>query len=393
MTEKAAVEQAAQEKAGARPVLRRALGRGLESLLRPAGGSGAASSVPASGAGQASSMGPGSAVAATAAAAGTASAAVPAPNVVATASAVPPPSVVSEGAALNGAGAAVPGVIAELQAQAAKRHVDGHEVIELELDRIDANPHQTRLFYNDGLDALHELAESIKVQGVMQPITVRPGKDGRYFLIAGERRMRASKIAKKTTIPAIVRTVSEQQAAEMTLIENLQREDLNCMEVARGYILLSKNFNLTQEQIGQRVGVARETVSNYMRLAKLPEGVQGYLGKGQLDFSQARILLSIEDPEVISKVAHMAANDNWSVEKLEHYVLFDPSMHGVKRSAPKAAGGARWVDPNVRAAQRDLERILGVRVRIRDRNGKGKITLEYSTLEDFDRVLGMLTGK
>jgi len=381
MTEKAAVEQA--EKGGGRPVLRRALGRGLESLLRPAGASGAVASVPAPGAGQASTTVAGSAGAAPGVA-GTAGAA---------SAAVSDPSVVPEVAVGSGEGAAVPGVIAELQAQAAKRHVDGHEVIELELDRIDANPHQTRLFYNDGLDALHELAESIKVQGVMQPITVRPGKDGRYFLIAGERRMRASKIAKKTTIPAIVRTVSEQQAAEMTLIENLQREDLNCMEVARGYILLSKNFNLTQEQIGQRVGVARETVSNYMRLAKLPEGVQWYLGKGQLDFSQARILLSIEDPEVISKVAHMAANDNWSVEKLEHYVLFDPSMHGVKRNAPKAGGGARWVDPNVRAAQRDLERILGVRVRIRDRNGKGKITLEYSTLEDFDRVLGMLTGK
>jgi len=381
MTEKAAVEQA--EKGGGRPVLRRALGRGLESLLRPAGASGAVASVPAPGAGQASTTVAGSAGAAPGVA-GTAGAA---------SAAVSDPSVVPEVAVGSGEGAAVPGVIAELQAQAAKRHVDGHEVIELELDRIDANPHQTRLFYNDGLDALHELAESIKVQGVMQPITVRPGKDGRYFLIAGERRMRASKIAKKTTIPAIVRTVSEQQAAEMTLIENLQREDLNCMEVARGYILLSKNFNLTQEQIGQRVGVARETVSNYMRLAKLPEGVQWYLGKGQLDFSQARILLSIEDPEVISKVAHMAANDNWSVEKLEHYVLLDPSMHGVKRNAPKAGGGARWVDPNVRAAQRDLERILGVRVRIRDRNGKGKITLEYSTLEDFDRVLGMLTGK
>jgi ParB family chromosome partitioning protein len=381
MTEKAAVEQA--EKGGGRPVLRRALGRGLESLLRPAGASGAVASVPAPGAGQASTTVAGSAGAAPGVA-GTAGAA---------SAAVSDPSVVPEVAVGSGEGRAVPGVIAELQAQAAKRHVDGHEVIDLELDRIDANPHQTRLFYNDGQDALHELAESIQVQGVMQPITVRPGKDGRYFLIAGERRMRASKIAKKTTIPAIVRTVSEQQAAEMTLIENLQREDLNCMEVARGYILLSKNFNLTQEQIGQRVGVARETVSNYMRLAKLPEGVQWYLGKGQLDFSQARILLSIEDPEVISKVAHMAANDNWSVEKLEHYVLFDPSMHGVKRNAPKAGGGARWVDPNVRAAQRDLERILGVRVRIRDRNGKGKITLEYSTLEDFDRVLGMLTGK
>jgi ParB family transcriptional regulator, chromosome partitioning protein len=361
----AAVEQAGQEKA-ARPVLaqdkRRALGRGLESLLRPAGAA-AASAIPSRGA---------------AAPAGLTGS-----------------HVVAETAAGGGDGVATPGMIAELQAQATPRKGDGHEVLDVAIELIDLNPHQTRSWTKWEIESLDELRDSIKTQGVLQPVTVRPGKGGRYTLITGERRMRASRMAGKATIPAIMRTVSEQQAAEMTVIENLQRRDLNCIDLARAYIMLSKDFNLTQEQIGERVGVARETVSNYMRLAKLPQDVQVYLQNGDLGFSHARILLNLEDPRVIEKVAIKAVDEDWSVDKLEHFVLFDPSMHGVKRTTEtkKSGGGARWVDPNVRAAQRELERILGVRVRIRDRSGKGKITLEYSTLEDFDRVLVRLTGK
>jgi ParB family transcriptional regulator, chromosome partitioning protein len=301
----------------------------------------------------------------------------------------------ASGAHVPGDGAAVPETIPDLQAQAAARYKpEGHEVLDVPIDLVDVNPHQTRSWTKWEIEALDELADSIKAQGVLQPITVRPGKDGRYVLITGERRMRACTMAGKATVPAIVRVVSEQQAAEMTVIENLQRRDLTCIDLARAYIMLSKNFNLTQEQIGERVGVARETVSNYMRLAKLPEMAQHYLQMGQLEFSHARILLNLQDPEVIARVAHKAATENMSVEKLESFVLFDPSMAGVKKNLPKpASGGARWVDPNVRAAQRELERVLGVRVKIRDRNGKGKITLEYSTLEDFDRVVEMLKGK
>lgn len=296
-------------------------------------------------------------------------------------------------AALDSAVAApVPGVIAELHGQAApKRVAADHEVLDLAMESIDDNPHQTRTFTIYQEQALPELADSIRVQGVIQPITVRPGKDGRYFLIAGERRLRASKMAGKKTIPAIVRTVSEQQAAEMTVIENLQRQDLKCIDLARAYAALSRDFGMTQEQIGQRVGVSRESVSNHMRLLKLPEPVQLYLLNGELEFSHARALLNLGDPDVIGKVAHKAVTENMSVDDLERFILFDKSMVGVQKAPTRHA--ARWVDPNVRAAQRKLEQILGVRVRIRDRKGKGKITLEYSTLEDFDRVLGMLTGK
>ena len=297
-------------------------------------------------------------------------------------------------AALDTSAAAAPvgGVIAELHGQAEPKRVGGgYEVIALALDLIDANPHQTRTFTIFEEHSLPELSDSIKVQGVIQPITVRPGKDGRYFLIAGERRLRASKMAGKKTIPAIVRVVSEQQAAEMTVIENLQRKDLKCIDLARAYAALSRDFGLTQEQIGQRVGTSRESVSNHMRLMKLPGAVQLYLENGELEFSHARALLNIPDEHVLGLVAHKAVTENMSVDDLERFILFDKSMFPGQK--PPARQGARWVDPNVRAAQRKLEEILGVKVKIRDRKGKGKITLEYSTLEDFDRVLGMLTGK
>jgi ParB family transcriptional regulator, chromosome partitioning protein len=377
-----AAEKAGGDKSAARPPVlahpkRPALGRGLESLLPgPRSLSGA----------------PGSAVRRddpqVSVPKADANPGHPPPVAPASMSAVSPADV-------PGDGAAVPGTIPDLQAQAAaRRKSPDHEVLDLAIDLIDVNPHQTRSWTQWEIEALDELADSIKAQGVLQPVTVRPGKDGRYVLITGERRMRASTIAGKTTIAAIVRVVSEQQAAEMTVIENLQRRDLTCMDLARAYIMLSKNFNLTQEQIGERVGVARETVSNYMRLAKLPLQVQQHLQNGDLEFSHARILLNLEDPAVVARVALKAVDEEWSVDKLEHFVLFDPSMFGVKRTETKrAGGGARWVDPNVRAAQRELERVLAVKVRIRDRNGKGKITLEYSTLEDFDRVVEMLKGK
>ena len=276
----------------------------------------------------------------------------------------------------------------DLQAVAERR--PGSAALELALDSIESNPHQTRMDFNDEL--LKELARSIQVQGVLQPIVVRPGVDGRYVLILGERRLRASRIAGKATIPAIVKRVSEQQAAEMTIVENLQRQDLDCLEQAEAFAHLSTEFGLTQEEIGKRVGASRETVSNYLRLLKLPVDVQNFLSRGDLTYSHARELLVLHDESQISKLAQLAVKKRMSVLQLEDEVLnLNLPLQG---SGPeKAGGGARWVDPNVRSAQRTLETILGMRVRIRDRKGKGKITIEYGTLEDFDRVVGMLKGK
>jgi len=294
------------------------------------------------------------------------------------------PRVVSP-AALNPAGAVAP-------AQAPAPHMPGMSdsrdaVVQILLEHIEENPYQTRNHF--GPEALEELANSIRANGVVQPVVVRPGTDGRYLLILGERRCRASKLAGKTTIPAIVRRVSDQQAAEMTVVENLQRQDLNCIEQAAAFSKLSRDFGLTQEQIGQRVGVSRESVSNYMRLLKLPHAVLQHLQEGRLGFSEARVLLQLIDSTLVDKVADEAVRKHMSVAQLEELVD-QTNVPMVKEETPHRA---RWVDPNVRAAQTEMERALGMRVRIRDRKGKGKIVIEYSTLEDFDRVVEMLKGR
>ncbi|MGZ4732256.1 MAG: ParB/RepB/Spo0J family partition protein [Terriglobales bacterium] len=278
--------------------------------------------------------------------------------------------------------AVLPEVFAQAQA------ASGQTVVQIALEAIEHNPYQTR--YHFDKDALEELAESIKANGVVQPIVVRPGAEGKYLLILGERRCRASKLAGKATVPAIVRKVSDQQAAEMTVVENLQRQDLNCMEQAAAFGKLSRDFGLTQEQIGQRVGISRESVSNYMRLLKLPGTVMQYLQEGRLGFSEARVLLTLLDPTQIPKIADEAVRKHLSVEQLEDLV-FNTNVPLQKQEGEQHR--ARWVDPNVRAAQTEMERALGMRVRIRDRKGKGKIVIEYATLEDFDRVVEMLKGK
>ncbi len=305
---------------------------------------------------------------------------------------------------------------------AAELAPDGEHAIELALDQIEQNPYQTRTEFEPR--ALSDLAASIQVQGVLQPIVVRPatyphgsmgqtyegeevirpeiagslprlrpvapGGKPRYILILGERRYRASKMAGKTTIPAMVKRVSERQAAEMTVVENLQREDLHCLDQATAFAKLSKEFGMTQEEIGKRVGVSREQVSNYLRLLKLPAEVRNAVRSNGLTYTHARLLLSLEDEAQITKVARIVIAKKMSVALLEELVM---DSH-IPKDPPESrkVGGARWVDPNVRAEQRSLEAILGLRVRIRDRKGKGKILIEYGTIEEFDRVVTMLKG-
>jgi len=277
----------------------------------------------------------------------------------------------------------------------AEGRVPGNLVINLTLTSIDKNPFQTR--YVDKDDALEELAESIKVSGVLQPILVRPAEeDGRYILVLGERRLHASKLAGKDTIPAIVRRVSEQQAAEMTIIENLQREDLSALEQAEAFRVLSEEFHLTQAQIGERIGLSRESVSNYMRLLRLPERAMERLAKNEISFATAKELLKLENPELIAKTADHIVEKGLTFDQVERLVM---RMMGLLDPVPgmpgqeKKKSGARWVDPNVRAAQTELERLLGVRVRIRDRKGKGKIVIEYATVDDYERVVEALRRK
>jgi ParB family transcriptional regulator, chromosome partitioning protein len=289
----------------------------------------------------------------------------------------------------TGSSLGTPGTAAPIAGGAPGPHVPvpSDAVVHISIELIEENPYQTRYHFGD--QALEELANSIRANGVVQPVVVRPSADGRYTLILGERRCRASKLAGKTTIPAMVRRVSDQQAAEMTVVENLQRQDLNCMEQASAFSKLSRDFGLTQEQIGQRVGVSRESVSNYMRLLKLPAAVLHHLQEGRLGFSEARVLLQLLDPSLIEKIAEEAVRKHLSVTQLEELV----DRTNIPLVKDETSQRARWVDPNVRAAQTEMERVLGMRVRIRDRKGKGKIVIEYATLEDFDRVVEMLKGR
>ena len=281
-----------------------------------------------------------------------------------------------------------------IYAQAESR-VPGNLVINLAIANIDKNPFQTRYVEDD--DALEELSDSIREQGVVQPILVRPAEDdGRYILILGERRLHASVKAGKEHIPALVRRVSEQQAAEMTIIENLQREDLSPLEQAQAFKVLSQQFKMTQDEIGQRVGLSRASIANYMRLLKLPRDVMQLLAEKKLSFNEAKELLKLNDNDRISEAALYAVKKGLTIEQIERLVL---SMEGFLETFPgmpgqeKKKSGARWVDPNVRAAQVDLERLLGVRVKIRDRHGKGKIVIEYTTVDDYERVVEALRGK
>jgi ParB family chromosome partitioning protein len=278
----------------------------------------------------------------------------------------------------------------------AESRIPANLVANLEIADIDKNPFQTR--YVEDNDALEELADSIRANGVVQPILVRPSEEeGRYILVLGERRLHASKKAGKTTIPAMVRRVSLQQAAEMTIIENLQRENLSALEQAEAFRILSNEFSLTQQQIGDRVGLSRESVANYMRLLKLPREVMQLLAEKKISFGEAKELLKLDNNDQISKAALYAVKKGMTLEQIEKLVmqmsgLLDP-FPGMPGEVIKKASGARWVDPNVRAAQIDLERMLGVRVRIRDRKGKGKIVIEYHTVDDYERVVEMLRGK
>jgi ParB family chromosome partitioning protein len=259
---------------------------------------------------------------------------------------------------------------------------------EIALDLIDSNPYQTRSRIKE--ESLNELADSIRSSGVVQPVVLRPSANGRFQLVAGERRWLASKRAGKTAIPAVIRQISNEQAMEITIIENLQREDLNPMEQARAFEKLSREFGLTQEQIAHRTGKDRASIANFIRLLKLPAAVQEALESGLLTFGHGKVLVGLVGfPQQLEHAAHEAMGKQLSVRQTEELVakLLNPE------TAPQRTKPSRAADPNVRAAQHTLERALGVKVEIQDRKGKGKIVLRYGSLEDFDRIVEALSAR
>jgi len=259
---------------------------------------------------------------------------------------------------------------------------EGGKPREIPLEQIDRNPFQTRSRMNE--EQLAELAASITANGVVQPILVRPLANGRYQLIAGERRWKASELAGKKTIPAILRQVSDEQAMEITIVENLQRADLNPMEQSRAFERLSREFHMTQEQMALRTGKDRATVANFLRLLRLPVSVQSQVESGQLSFGHARTLLAFEHAEEIEKAAQRVIGLSLSVRQTENYVqgLLHPERNPKKEPKPEPP-----VDPNVREVQERLQRSLGLKVAIEDHHGRGRVIIEYSKLEDFDSLL------
>jgi ParB family chromosome partitioning protein len=256
---------------------------------------------------------------------------------------------------------------------------------EIAVELIDPNPYQTRRQINEA--ALAELAESIRSNGVVQPVVLRPAAEGRYQLVAGERRWLASRRAGKATIPAVVRQISNEQAMEITIIENLQREDLNPIEQARAFERLSREFNLTQEQIASRTGKDRASIANFIRLLKLPDALQGALESGVISFGHGKVLLGLVSyPEHLERAAREVIEKQLSVRQTEGLAarLLNPE------EAAKPSKTPQPLDPNVREAQRSLERALGVKVEIQDRNNRGKIVLKYGSLDDFQRIMDAL---
>ncbi|MCE9668419.1 ParB/RepB/Spo0J family partition protein [Myxococcus stipitatus] len=256
-------------------------------------------------------------------------------------------------------------------------------VLKLPIESIHRDKDQPRRYFDE--EKLKELSESIKAQGILQPIIVRKDGDG-YRIIAGERRWRASQAAGLKEVPAIVKDVSEVQAFELALVENLQRADLNPIEEAEGYKRLTDEFRLTQEQISQRVGKDRSTVANALRLLALPADVKNMVADGSLSMGHARALLGVPRLPEMQNLARQVAEKKLSVRDTERLVQQSRS-HGKKdagKTPPKQS-------PQVKSLVEELQRRLGTKVRLTERSpGKGTIEVDFFSYDDLDRLLKLL---
>jgi ParB family chromosome partitioning protein len=250
------------------------------------------------------------------------------------------------------------------------------------IELIDPNPVQPRRVFQN--ERLEELAQSIRENGIIQPLVLRKAGD-RYQLVAGERRWRAAKLAKLDRVPAVIREIPEDRLLEVTLIENIQREDLNPIETANAFARLGQELNMNADLIGKHTGKDRTTIINFLRLLQLPPEVQSMVSEGKLSASAARCLCSLAKVELQLQLAKKIAEEEWPVRKIEQAV-----------QKLRGEGGAKRVeevdtDPNVKFAIREMERVLGTRVRIIEKaRQKGRIEIEYYSAEDLDRIYGLI---
>ena len=257
----------------------------------------------------------------------------------------------------------------------------------VKLSLVDPKSDQPRKYFDK--EALEELANSILENGLLQPIIVREYGDGRYQIIAGERRFRACKLAGLSEIPAIVLDRSDKSVAELSLIENIQREDLNPIEEAMGYRTLAEQYGMTQEDIAQTVGKSRSAIANSMRLLDLPEPILTMVAAGELSAGHARTLLGVKDPEDMLVLAQIAAEEGMSVRRLEEEVK------RINRKKPKKEE-VEEVEPLVdynREIELRIQRHLGRKAKIQDNGKKKTLTLFYEDNEDLDELLKLLCGE
>lgn len=253
---------------------------------------------------------------------------------------------------------------------------------EIDINLIDTNPYQPREHFDQS--ALEELSESIKVHGIIQPITVRKITNRKYQLISGERRLQASKLAGLKNVPAYIRTADNQQMIEMALIENIQRENLNAIEIAFSYKLLMKECNLKQEELSERVGKNRSTVTNYLRLLKLPADIQIAIRNNQLSMGHARCLVGVENQVKLIEFAEKTISQGWSVRQLETAIKQDLSN---KKTTEKEN------QPNVKSSiyLKSLKTIFDLPVSLKlDKNGKGEIKITVKSAQELEDLINSL---
>ena len=251
------------------------------------------------------------------------------------------------------------------------------EIIELNLDEIRPNPYQPRTTFNE--ESLRELAESIKINGVFQPIIVKKGIKG-YDLVAGERRLRASKMAAKTTIPAIIRDFSDQQMMEIALLENLQRENLNVIEEARAYETMIKKLNLTQDELSNKVSKSRSHVTNILGLLRLPQEIQQMIIENKLTMGHARVLSKLESEEKMLEYAQMIVNNKIPVREIEEITVKEERKNKIKKTTDDR--GYKYVEELLREK-------LDTKVKIKEK----KIEISFVNVADLNRILEILNVK
>ncbi|MFC7440157.1 ParB/RepB/Spo0J family partition protein [Laceyella putida] len=258
-------------------------------------------------------------------------------------------------------------------------------VNEAEIQDLRPNPYQPRKNFDE--DALKELMESVKQHGIVQPLVVRKSIRG-YEIVAGERRFRAAKLAGLTTVPIVVRDFTDEQMMEIALVENLQREDLNPIEVAFAYQKLMNHLSITQEELAERVGKSRPHVANFLRLLQLPAEVQEDVSRGTLSMGHARTLLGVKDPDMLKKLAEKVKKEKPSVRQLEEWVQ---KMNQVapKKEKPKAPA----TDPFIKRYEDVLQQVFSTPVRIKHGRKKGKIEIEYFSERELERLIEMLNGE